>query len=388
MAKLTYTDNGIIFEDIKTIGHKTGGFAGKTNYTVDGSNANSLKGGEIDTAIPTFNCVDIDWNGAQIADTTVSTTGQLLNIINELNNKVNLLSAKVGTEPNQIELTVPIRENNSSYYSYFEGVGYTLHGTNALLNVNAKLTYIYDGEEYDTSNKFVGWKLQTMNHSTLDSYFTFDRMTFSGNNNTIGLNMTGTDLTYLQDNGIQSFTFEGYSVSNPTVSDSITIRIDDGRVGEFTTDITDIKGTGEYSYYSYGVIKVSNIKHNSFAPKVNISIADTDINGNDNTYIRLVEPQYVDENGYINTSFITNNVKLSVNDDNTPIYCYTCLIDNSYPDSDITVPITISLVNNSSYYMSTIIKNVSFYKNGTPAPSNGSSDTPGSDITDPDIEEV
>ena len=46
MAKLTYTDNGITFGDIKTIGHETGGFSGKINYTVNGSNANSLKGGE------------------------------------------------------------------------------------------------------------------------------------------------------------------------------------------------------------------------------------------------------------------------------------------------------------------------------------------------------
>lgn len=78
MAKLTYTDNGIIFGDIKTIGHKTGGFAGKANYTVDGSNANSLKGGEIDTAIQSFNAIDIDWNGAQLGDKEINTTGELL----------------------------------------------------------------------------------------------------------------------------------------------------------------------------------------------------------------------------------------------------------------------------------------------------------------------
>lgn len=78
MAKLTYTDNGIIFGDIKTIGHKTGGFAGKANYTVDGSNANSLKGGEIDTAIQSFNAIDIDWNGAQLGDKEIDTTGELL----------------------------------------------------------------------------------------------------------------------------------------------------------------------------------------------------------------------------------------------------------------------------------------------------------------------
>ena len=78
MANLTYTDNGIILGDIKTIGHKTGGFAGKANYTVDGSNANSLKGGEIDTAIQSFNAIDIDWNGVQLGDKEINTTGELL----------------------------------------------------------------------------------------------------------------------------------------------------------------------------------------------------------------------------------------------------------------------------------------------------------------------
>ncbi len=68
MTKLTYTDNGIIFGDIKTIGHKTGGFADKANYTVDGSNANSLKGGEIDGIFQTFNAIDIDWNGANLGN--------------------------------------------------------------------------------------------------------------------------------------------------------------------------------------------------------------------------------------------------------------------------------------------------------------------------------
>ena len=50
----------------------------KENYTVDGSNANSLKGGEIDTAIQSFNAIDIDWNGAQLGTTTINTTGKLL----------------------------------------------------------------------------------------------------------------------------------------------------------------------------------------------------------------------------------------------------------------------------------------------------------------------
>ena len=88
MAKLTYTDNGIIFGDIKTIGHKTGGFAGKANYTVDGSNANSLKGGELDNAIPSFNCVDIDWNGAQLGELIINTTGQLLSYMSTISQKI------------------------------------------------------------------------------------------------------------------------------------------------------------------------------------------------------------------------------------------------------------------------------------------------------------
>lgn len=78
MANLTYTDNGIKFGDIKTIGHASGSFAGKANYTVNGSNANSLKGGEIDTAIQSFNAIDIDWNGAQLGDKEINTTGELL----------------------------------------------------------------------------------------------------------------------------------------------------------------------------------------------------------------------------------------------------------------------------------------------------------------------
>ena len=79
MANLTYTDNGIKFGDIKTIGHASGSFAGKANYTVNGSNANSLKGGEIDTAIQSFNAIEIDWNGAVVGENkTLNTTGEVL----------------------------------------------------------------------------------------------------------------------------------------------------------------------------------------------------------------------------------------------------------------------------------------------------------------------
>lgn len=78
MAKLSYTNNGITFTDIKKVLHEAGGVAGKENYTVSGSNANSLKGGEIDTAIQSFNAIDIDWNGAQLGDKEINTTGELL----------------------------------------------------------------------------------------------------------------------------------------------------------------------------------------------------------------------------------------------------------------------------------------------------------------------
>ena len=376
MASFKDKDTDILFSNVG-LGTALGG-----KY-YNGNNGN-FSDAAIDGVETFVNAVEIDWNGASICNQTVNTTGQLLNIINDLNNKVNLLTLQVGAEPNQIELTGP---TNNAYHSYYAGVGYTLYGSNAQLNVNAKLTYIYDGKEYDSFlNKYVGWRLQTINHITHDSYFTFDGTTLSGNNNTIGLNMTGNDLTYLQDTlGIDTFTFEAYSVSNPDINGSINIQIADGKVGEFTADITDIKGGEGYSssnslFYSYGVIKVSNIETNSFYPTVNISVGNTYINGNNNAYIKLVEPQYV-QGGYIHTDFIVNHVNLSGKSDKT-IYCYTCL--DNYPDSDMTVPITISLLNKNTYCMSTITKNVSFYKNGTPAPSNGPSDTPGSDITDPD----
>ena len=78
MAKLTYTNNGITFGDVKIPVHYTQGIAAGAPYTVDGKTAGSRVTGEIDTAIQSFNAIDIDWNGAQLGDKEINTAGELL----------------------------------------------------------------------------------------------------------------------------------------------------------------------------------------------------------------------------------------------------------------------------------------------------------------------
>jgi hypothetical protein len=381
MAKYkdTYNGNNIQFNSVDTIlsgNNKKWGQAELGGATdADLVDIASDNGGKLPTIV---NAVEIDWNDASICNQTVSTTGQLLNIINELNNKVNLLTDNVGFDPNTIELTVP---NNSSYHSYSTGVGYTLYGNNAYLNVSATLSYIYNNDEYNTSNKIVGWQLNPINFTTHDSYFTFVNSTISGNFNTIGLNMDAAALTYLTETlRIETFTFIAFSITNSLVSAPINIKIKDGRIGKFTTDITDIEVTdidnGKNTYFTYGVIKVSNITHNCFAaPNVNISI-------DNNAYIKLVDPENIGPNGSIDDAYMVNNIELPSAGEKT-IYCYTCLIthnDKTYPDSDITVPITISLVNNDSYSgIGMTQTTVSFYNSSTsdapePTPSSGEED--------------
>lgn len=44
---------------------------------------------------PIINAIDIDWNAAQLQNNEINTTGDLLNIIKDLQNKINILNEKV-----------------------------------------------------------------------------------------------------------------------------------------------------------------------------------------------------------------------------------------------------------------------------------------------------
>ena len=54
---------------------------------------------------PFVNAVEIDWNGASICEQTVTTTGQLLKIINDLYNKVNNISTDVKVSSISLDYT-------------------------------------------------------------------------------------------------------------------------------------------------------------------------------------------------------------------------------------------------------------------------------------------
>ena len=76
-----YIDNNIIFTDIDqtylNAGQKVSG--GEYKYDAEGN---------IISPRPIINAIDIDWNNASIEDTTVSTTGDLINLIHT--NKKNI----------------------------------------------------------------------------------------------------------------------------------------------------------------------------------------------------------------------------------------------------------------------------------------------------------
>ena len=69
MANYSYTSNGI---DFTIEGNDIMQFSKLTN--ADGS----LKRGDI---VPLINAVEIDWNGAQLGDKTLNTTGEMLSIL-------------------------------------------------------------------------------------------------------------------------------------------------------------------------------------------------------------------------------------------------------------------------------------------------------------------
>ena len=80
----TITQDNITFNGVKEVTVPVGGVVAVR----DAQGVDPENGGVI-------NAIDIDWNGAQIANTTVNTTGKLLAIINDLYGKVN--NAKVSS---------------------------------------------------------------------------------------------------------------------------------------------------------------------------------------------------------------------------------------------------------------------------------------------------
>ena len=90
MAKFSYTQNGIFFNNLDNAPEPIKPVGGKL-FNTNNDYEHATKDG-IKMAI---DAVTIDWNGAQIANTTVNTTGELLAIINDLYGKVN--NAKVSS---------------------------------------------------------------------------------------------------------------------------------------------------------------------------------------------------------------------------------------------------------------------------------------------------
>ena len=79
---ISYTQNGITFDNI------TNG-EGKLPSKYGNANNDDFSFVQYSGIYPFVNAVEIDWNGAKMADTTVNTTGELLKIIDELYKKVN-----------------------------------------------------------------------------------------------------------------------------------------------------------------------------------------------------------------------------------------------------------------------------------------------------------
>ena len=74
-----FIQNGITFTSYKDRGGQT---IGANPIRVNGLQGVDSEDGGI------INVVDIDWNGAQVNGATIDTTGQLLNIIAELQNRL------------------------------------------------------------------------------------------------------------------------------------------------------------------------------------------------------------------------------------------------------------------------------------------------------------
>ena len=71
-----YQDSNILFSNITRPSFSTSGRIAKSDYTLEGENI-------INTDGPVINAIDIDWNGAQLDDQTLNTTGEVLSRLND-----------------------------------------------------------------------------------------------------------------------------------------------------------------------------------------------------------------------------------------------------------------------------------------------------------------
>jgi hypothetical protein len=92
---MTYQDNGISFNDVK---FRQGLAVGAIPLEIGGVSSPGLDNGD-----GIINVVDIDWNGAVLPNAnittgesvTIKTSGQLLNLINEMQKEIYTLAAAV-----------------------------------------------------------------------------------------------------------------------------------------------------------------------------------------------------------------------------------------------------------------------------------------------------
>ena len=68
---ISYTSNNITFNDVKQVPYQWNGMNGRKEN-------GDFEYAEEDGVQPFVNAVEIDWNGAQLGDKEINTTGELL----------------------------------------------------------------------------------------------------------------------------------------------------------------------------------------------------------------------------------------------------------------------------------------------------------------------
>ena len=105
-----YVENGITFNNVKDIAVSVKGapYGGKNSYY----DRNDTTGNIVNVKTHSFNIIDVDWCGAQLGDNTINTTGQLLAIIKNLQDKVNTLETAFSTLATNVGSLVTLTNSN------------------------------------------------------------------------------------------------------------------------------------------------------------------------------------------------------------------------------------------------------------------------------------
>lgn len=108
---MKYTDNGIVFNNVKDI-QKIAGIRSDLRYSAADYNYDTSD----NPIAPNFliNVIDVDWNGANVNGTTVDTTGQLLKIIADLQTKVGQLESAFSTLAQNVGALVTITNGDQT----------------------------------------------------------------------------------------------------------------------------------------------------------------------------------------------------------------------------------------------------------------------------------